>query len=130
MTSPVPLVIALLKASSVIGAKVGDRIEPELATRDVLPRIVVRQASSRELYGLARSANAREARVTVLCAAERYTAADALAEAVRDALKDVRHAKVGQHRVTVMQDGEDVSSADPNRQNFTRITGYRVSISG
>ncbi|MBY0257705.1 hypothetical protein [Methylobacterium sp.] len=68
--------------------------------------------------------------MTVLCAAANYTAADSLAETVRDALKNVRHVKVAQHRVTILQNGEDLGSATEDGKSFQRVTGYRVSVSG
>ncbi len=131
MTSAVPLVIRLLKAAAPVGALVGDRIEPERAPDGgSLPLIVVRSSSSRQVYGLARSAPLREGRLNVLCAASTYSAAEKLAEAVIAALKDVRAAKVAGKSITVMQDGEDAGTWDESGRTFNRIVGFRVSISG
>ena len=52
------------------------------------------------------------------------------AETVRYAQKNVRHVKVAQHRVTILQNGEDLGSATEDGKSFQRVTGYRVSISG
>jgi len=130
MTSPVLVMVALLKASVPVTAIVADRIEPEQAKKGApLPRIVVRQVSGRTVYGLARSTDLRDTRVSVLAAASTFTAADRLAEVVRKALKDIAGAEIGQARVTVRQDGDDAGSAEPDNSAFTRITVYRVIIS-
>lgn len=128
MTSAIPLVIAILKASVPVGAIVSDRIEPEMAKGSTLPRIVVRQASGRRIYGLARSTGLREARVNVLCAGKTFTAADRLASVVIAALQDARHTPVAGTRVTVRQD-DDTGTAEPDGSSYTRIVGFRVSIS-
>jgi hypothetical protein len=38
--------------------------------------------------------------------------------------------KVAQHRVTILQNGEDLGSATEDGKSFQRVTGYRVSVSG
>lgn len=128
MTSPVPVVIALLKASTTVGARVGERIDPEIAKGDALPRVVVRQSSGRQFYGIEGAVGLRETQVTVLCAASSFTSADILAETVRDALKDVQGARVAQHKVWIRQNGEDLGSATQDAKTFQRITGYQVTI--
>jgi hypothetical protein len=84
--------------------------------------------SGRTVYGLARSTDLRDTRVSVLVAAKTFTQADRLAELVRTVLKDIVSAEIGQARVTVRQDGDDAGSAEPDGSAFTRITVYRVSI--
>ncbi|MGG3810976.1 DUF3168 domain-containing protein [Methylorubrum rhodesianum] len=129
MTSAITLTIAMLKANVPVGAIVSDRIEPEMAKNDQLPRIVVRQASGRRTYGLAKATGLREARVNVLCAAKTFTAADRLASAVIAALENGRHQTADGTRVKTFQDGDDTGTAEPNGSSFTRIVGFRVSAS-
>lgn len=128
MANAIPLIITLLKAAVPVGAIVSDRIDPEQAKGPDLPRVVVRQSSGRRVYGLARATGLREARVSVLCAAKTFTAADRLAAVVVAALEIVRHATVASSRVTVMQDGDDTGTAEPDGSSYTRIIGFRVSI--
>lgn len=130
MSSPLVLMVALLKASPAVGALVADRIEPEVAHGPDYPRIVVRQAGNRPVRSLKGSVALREARVNLLCAGKTFTAADRLAATVISALKDIRHARVAGQRITVLQDGDDTGSYDEASDSFTRIVGFRVSISG
>lgn len=130
MASAIPLVIALLKAAAPVGALVNDRIDPEISKAGAtLPRIVVRQSTGRQVYGLTKATGLREGRVTVLCAAKTFTAADRVAQTVIAALMDVRHAAVGNQHVTIRQEGEDTGTAEPDGSAYTRIVGFYVSMS-
>lgn len=131
MTSIVPIAIKLLKAAAPVTALVSDRIEPEVAPEKTgLPCIVVRSGTSRQVYGLALSTGMSEARFTVLCAAETFTAADRIAEVVKAVLRDVQHVPVADRRVTLLQDGADSGSWDEQGRTFNRVVEFRASVSG
>ena len=130
MTSAVPLVIGLLKGAPMVTAIVRDRIDPELARSKDLPRVVVRIASSRQVEALARPTGLREARVNVLCASISYTTAERLGEAVIAALGAVRGKAVAGQRLTLFQDAKSAGTWDETGETYTRVIGFRASISG
>lgn len=130
MSSATVLTVNVLLASAAVGAIVGDRIEPEWTPGTDLPRIVVRQASGRQHYGAGGPLPVRYATLNVLCAAASYLEADRLADLVIAALKDIRHAVVGDERITLLQEGADTGTWDKEGQIFERIIGFRATITG
>ena len=130
MTSATVLTVRALQASPAVGAIVGDRIEPEWTPSSEFPRIVVHQATGRQHYGAGGPLPVRYATLNILCAAASYPEADRLADTVISALKGLRHAGAGDERITLLQDGADTGTKDPDSEAFLRIIGYRATITG
>jgi hypothetical protein len=109
--SAVAITISALRASPAVSALVGPRIEPVLASQAAtLPGLVVTLARETEGYALAGRGGFREAFVIVDARAASYAAADVLAEAVIDALADLRNVEIAGRTASFLRD--DLSASD------------------
>lgn len=89
MTTPVTVVISLLRGDAAVAAIVAQRVYPGAAPQaGTLPDMIVIRTGEDEAYTLDGSTGAPETRIIVACRAKTYAEADALARAAVAALKD------------------------------------------
>lgn len=129
MTSPVLILLNLLRASPAVAAHLGDRIHVEDAPAGTAGAYAVVRASGGErTNALSRSTGHKVARMTVIVFAETFAAADGAATAIEKALRDLR-TKVGNASVKIMPGSMPVSDTVGQPKRYRLAAQFDMHIS-
>jgi hypothetical protein len=126
MASGTSIMVQALLAGGATSAIVDDRIEPfPLRASTRRPGIAVSLVDETDGYKLDGAIKYPQSRVSVHCIAESATAADALAEAVKQDLIDYR-GELLDAEVTIFKAGSDYSDYADDLSTFRRVVDFVV----
>jgi hypothetical protein len=126
--SAIAIVIARLQAvAGVTGTTTTARIYPAAAPQGAaLPNIVARLTYEQTPEMLAGSSRMHQAQVAIECRANTATAAIALGEAVKAALRDQINVTIAGKVATFLKDGPDFTDYSDERTIHRRLLSYTV----
>ncbi|WP_170145728.1 tail completion protein gp17 [Rhodoplanes elegans] len=128
MTTPVTVVVTLLRAAPDVAEIAGTRIYAGAAPQtSAPPDLVVVRTGEAEAYDLDGATGAPETKVVVACRAATYADADRLSRAAVAALKDGVHVQGARHWTVTRDLVSDISPVDDaGSRTWVAMEGFEV----